>query len=922
VKRGAVVTGTTRGEALFGRDRELRRLRDIVDAVASDEGAALVLAGPAGIGKSSLLRATARAARLPVRHGSGAEPELGLPFAVLHQLLVPLLHRPSAHYAAPARAVRNALVRDGSGPELVVGPVVDLLTAVARNGMVFVVDDAHWSDEVSLDVLLRLSSRPGGPPVGVLLAAQDTSGVPSAARAIPRLDLAPLDAAASTALLSAVAGGALPASVNDQILAWGAGNPRALTELAASLSGDERSGRRPVTDPGGRAGDTEREFVHRAAGLSGGARDLLLLAAVETEGDLDPTGPGGWSALAPTPAAAEVKATGLVGTRDGRPGFCHPLAAAAVLRAAVSADRRRAHRRLAERLTGDGWRDRRAWHLAEASDGRDEEVARLLEGSAGLALERGGYAAAAAALERAAVLTVDEVTHGRRLVRAAEASWRAGLTEQAGDLLARARRAPGPVAVEARASFIEGSIAAAGQAPADAFRALVTTAELARDREPGLSLESLAAAAQVAWWTGQSRWVEEVAVRVRSVGPVDHADVLLREALIGSGHAFAGEPGPAGEHLTRALEQVGAVTHPRLLIFAGQAALLLGDDLTAQRHLEAALAGWRGLEAVSELPFTLALLAGTEAWRGHLSAAQRHAQEGADLADRIGDTRSTAFHLSLRAHICGLQGDEEPSRAAAAEALRLVTGQDVAFLPASALWALGRLDLGRGRPVPALEHLTAIVDPSSGRAHPMVALFAAPDLVEAACRAGRRDLAEPALRPFERWAAAGSTWATAVLPRLRGLLASAADAEACFAGSPGGGQRPFDEGRHQLLYGEHLRRTRQRVRARTELRAALEQFDALGLRPWVERAQAELLATGEHARRRVDHLADRLTPQEVAVARIVAAGATNQEVAAQLFISRKTVESHLHKTYTKLRISARSQLADALDRHLGPDYDG
>jgi len=892
--------------------------------VASGESGAFLLVGAAGVGKSSLLRVTAASAGLPVLWGRGAEPESGLPFGVLHQVLAALLHPRPARSAGQVGAVRDALSRAGAGAgaDVVTEPVLGLLRSVAGDGLVCVVDDAQWSDEASLDVLLRLSSAPGGPPVGILLAARDVESLPHAARAVSQLHVTPLDTEASAALLSAVAGTTLPASVNQQVLAWGAGNPRALTELTGSLSDDELAGRRPVIDAGGRAEVTEREFARRAAGLSHAAHDLLLLAAVGTEGGVDAADFGEWPALVMTAAWAEVLATGLAGLTNGRPRFCHPLAATAVLRASASRDRRRAHRRLAELLADDGRRDRRAWHLAEASEGPDEEVARLLESSVGLALERGGYAAAAAALERAADLTANEASYARWLVRAAEASWRAGRFERAGSLLDRARRVPGPTEVRARARFIEGSIAAAGRAPADAFRALVAAAGLARDHEPGLSLESLAAAAQLAWWTGRSTWADEVAGLARSIRPADDAGVLLREVVIGGGHAFAREPGRAAGHFKLVLERLGSVTDPRLLVFAGQAAMLLGDDLTAQRHLEAALAGWRDLAAVSDLAFTLALLASIEAWRGQFPAADRHATEGTDLADQVGDTRSRTFHLSLRAHIWALKGDEDLSRSAAAEALRLVTGQDVAFLPTSALWALGRLDLGGGRPVPALEHLTALGDPGSGRAHPMVALYAAPDLVEAACRAGRRDLAESALRPFEQWATAGSTWAKAVLPRLRGLLAPPAEAEACFADFLADGRRPFDEGRHWLLFGEHLRRTRQRVRARQELRAALDRFDALGLRPWVERAQAELLATGEHARRRMDHLAGRLTPQEVAIARIVAAGGTNQDVAAQLFISRKTVESHLHKTYTKLRISSRSQLADALDRHLGPDRDG
>jgi DNA-binding NarL/FixJ family response regulator len=229
-----------------------------------------------------------------------------------------------------------------------------------------------------------------------------------------------------------------------------------------------------------------------------------------------------------------------------------------------------------------------------------------------------------------------------------------------------------------------------------------------------------------------------------------------------------------------------------------------------------------------------------------------------------------------------------------------------------ATWALGLLELGSGRPAEALSRLESVVSAGPGSGHPLVGLFAIPDLVEAAARVDHIERARTGLLRFEAWATASRLpWAMAVVARCRGLVSAGPTAVAHLEEAVElhqDGQRPFDGARARLLLGELLRRERRRMDARPHLRAALESFERLGASPWAERAAAELRASGETARRRDPSTAADLTPQELQIARLVADGATNKDVAAQLFLSSRTVDYHLRKVFTKLGLSSRAEL--------------
>ncbi|HEX8627968.1 MAG TPA: helix-turn-helix transcriptional regulator, partial [Catenuloplanes sp.] len=305
-------------------------------------------------------------------------------------------------------------------------------------------------------------------------------------------------------------------------------------------------------------------------------------------------------------------------------------------------------------------------------------------------------------------------------------------------------------------------------------------------------------------------------------------------------------------------------------------------------------------------------MASLEMWTGRYAAAAASATEGLRLALDTGQENPAAHHRGVLAWIAAVQGREQDCRDNAAAALARAIGHRLGPQAAIASWALAVLDVGLGRPTEAFDRLTALAAAGAGEGHPMVKIFAAADLVEVATRTGRDAEARTAATTLQTWADhAGATWGLALAARCQGLLTDGEDADAHFARAVhlhAGSGRPFDAARTELLWGGLLRRRRRRTQARTHLRAACEAFERLGAVPWAELARAELQATGETARKRDPSTVGDLTPQELVIARLVGAGGTNREIAAQLFLSPRTVDYHLHKVFAKLGMSARSEL--------------
>jgi DNA-binding CsgD family transcriptional regulator len=572
--------------------------------------------------------------------------------------------------------------------------------------------------------------------------------------------------------------------------------------------------------------------------------------------------------------------------------------------------------RLAQLAAESGDQLTAARHRMRAATGPSAAAAADAESVAVSDRASGDHASAADAFQVAASLTPDREGQARRLVLAAEEYWNAGKSDLARDLLRAARVLdPGPV-VQARGSLLQGSIAFARGDMGEAYRDFMSSARVTVDSDGDIAVAAgaLLRAAEVAWWSGRRDRAAEVVVAAESLSS-DGSDsaAFVIAVLVGGDHSLAGRHLDAGPHLRHALRLADELHGPRIALLAAQAALLAGEDRAAESLHRRAIEELRETRAIGELPFALQSLASVEIWRGDLSAATGYLAESQQV-DGV-DSEHDAVPPSIRAHVAALRGDAEACRRYVADTMGAADDDVFPTAAASALWALGVLELGLGNPDAALTHLLTVAEGASEYGQPLVSLFSAPDLVEAAVRSGRPEISVAAHRAFDEWAAAGGRWPAVVAPRLRALLASPSDADEYYALAADGAEQadlPLEEGRARLLFGEHLLRTRRRVDARNQLRRALELFEVVGAQRWVERTKKELSATGETARRRDGAEESSLTPRERQIAELVAGGASNHEVATRLFLSRKTVEYHLHKAYTKLGIGSRSQIASAL----------
>jgi ATP/maltotriose-dependent transcriptional regulator MalT len=387
--------------------------------------------------------------------------------------------------------------------------------------------------------------------------------------------------------------------------------------------------------------------------------------------------------------------------------------------------------------------------------------------------------------------------------------------------------------------------------------------------------------------------------------PTNEVEVFLVDLMAGLAHAFTGDTGAAAPLLQEALQHAESLDDPQLLDWAAAAAFSLGDWARARTCRDRAIRLARERGAIGLLPHILSFRANVALWSGRLVDAAADADEAMRLAQDIGAENARALPMACLAWIAGLRGDEAECRRLAEEVLRLALERGLALAAGVATWGLAQLDLGVGRWEEALARLLAIDDQRFLR------VIGAWDRVEACVRAGRVEEAEETIALFAAWAQSASpAWAVPVLADCRALLADPPVAETHFETAVDAldRARPLDRPRIQLHYGEHLRRERRRLDARVQLREAFEGFERLGAAPWAERARRELRATGETARKRdVSPLAE-LTPQELQVARLVRDGATNRAVAAQLFVSPKTVEYHLRKVFAKLGIASRTEL--------------
>ena len=908
---------------LLGRDNEQEVLFRLLDDARAGRSGVLAVVGEAGIGKSALLaRAEEQAAGMNVLRARGVQSEAQIPFAGLFELLRPALPLISQIPGPQAAALESALaLRPASAPgRFAVGAAtLSLLAAYSEQAPVAVlVDDAQWLDGSSADALLFAFRRLVADPVAVVLTVRQ--GEPSLLDGadLPSLQLQGLNRESAAMLLRRHADEPLSPELADRLHRETGGNPLALLELSRDR---QRLADPPPDAPLAAGTSIARVYLQRLRTLPQRTGDALTLASALDGGDVPVLARAAPMLGLDLSDLVPAEAAGLITVQGSRIEFRHPLARSAIYGDAPADRRRELHRALASALP-DSEADRRAWHLALASFGPDDAASSALEQAGQRACQRGAYEVASRAFERAGRLAPEEALHGRLLYAAADAAWLGGLAERAVALLDQAgAHAPAPdlaVAIEhlrGHIAFRRGPITAAQEI-------LLAAAERAAPIDPERAVVMLAEVVAVSTHAGDVAAMRLAADRVVSLLPpaADRRTTFLALFAQGMALIFAGdgEPGaPAMRAAVELLERSDELRDdPRLLPFAALCSPFLREAKAGRALAGRVQAEARRTSAVGVLPAALTNIAIDDAITDRWAEAQAGFHEAIGLARETGRVTDLAAALARLAWLEARQGRPEQSRLHAEEALGLSRQMSLGVSELWAITALGELELTLGRADAALARFEELRAALRSRGIGDPDLFPAPELAELYLRLGRGPEAAKVAEEFTRDAQAkDQPWALARAARCRGLIAAEGESDPHFETAlmlHGRTPDAFETGRTHLAYGARLRRERQRVRAREQLRAAMDLFDRLGASPWSEMARAELAATGETARRRDVTTLNDLTPQELQIALSLAEGRTTRETAAALFLSPKTIEYHLRNVYRKLGIGSRGELKAAM----------
>ena len=909
---------------LLDRVSERDVLERLVAGVCAGESRVLVLRGEAGVGKTALLEHLSAAAEgCRIARAAGVESEIELAFAGLHALCAPMFGR-LMHLPAPQRDALNTAFGQSAGPppdRFLVGlAVLSLLAdAAEEQPLVCIVDDAQWLDRVSAQTLAFVARRLFAEPLGLVFALREL-GNEHGFDGFPELVVGGLPADDARLLLAATLPGPLDVRVRDRILSEAHGNPLALLELprgrtpAALAGGFGLPGAMPLTSR------IEQGFARQLEPLPADTRRLLLLAAAESVGDVTLI----WRAaglleIGPE-AAGPAQAAGLLEIRAGV-RFRHPLVRSAAYRAATAPDRRQVHEALAEATDPQLDPERRAWHRAQAADGPDADVAAELERSASRAAARGGVAAAAAFLERAAELTPDSARRGACALAAARAKFQSGAPEAALALLETAELCPLEELERARVARLRAEIVFALRRGRDAPPMLLDAAAQLEALDPALARETYVEAVGAAMFAGSldaSFGVHKAAEAARSapLPPLPPRSIDL--VLDGMAMWFTERPGIGAPPLRRALhafrdEELDShdATMRWLLLYPVFLPVImwaLWDDDAWHALATRAVRLARETGALNMLPVALVQLSGLQAFGGDFAAASAAVHE----AEAIALATGSAGVVNGRLFLVAWRGVEAEALPLLTAGVENATARGEGLVLAFAGYARSVLYNALGR------YEAAIKSAKDGTEHDAQGLvgWSLAELVEAASRSGRPEIAAAALPQLEERARAANTdWALGVLARSHALMSESEMAEALYREAIERLERTrirVELARAHLVYGEWLRREHRRVDAREQLRVAHDMLGTIGAEAFAERARRELLATGENVRKRTPDTRDSLTPQEAQIARLAADGQTNPEIGAQLFISPRTVEYHLRKVFGKLDISSRKELRGAL----------
>lgn len=900
-------------------------LDDLLAGARSGHSGALVVRGEAGVGKTALLEYCAEQAEdCRVVHVAGVEDELELPFAALHQLFQPLLDHLSGLPEPQARALQVAFgLGVGTAPDrFMVGlAVLSVLSEVAsERALVCIVDDAQWVDDASAQVLGFVARRLLAESVVVLLGVRD-NGEHHPFDRLPTLSLEGLTYNDAKALIAATTAGRVDARVRDRIVAETRGNPLALLELPRVMSRTELVGGFAVPRSDTLSGQMHEHYIERIRALPGQTRQLLTLAAADPTGDSALFWRAGL-ALGLDPEAAGAAESDHLLEVGSHTRFRHPLARSAAYAAGSDADRRAAHAALAAATDMHADPARRVWHLAIAATGPDEALAVELERIAGAAQARGGIAAAAAVLERSVRLTAAAERRFDRALAAASAYLHAADFTEARRLLAQAEGAAFDDLQRARVEKLRGQIGYASHPGPDAPALLVDAAARLEPLDVLLARETYLDAWLAATVAGRTArpggTLLDVSIAALSAAPPPNTprpcDLLL-DALATS---VTKDRRTAAASLHRAMdafldEQLPDNEVLKWGMVASLTAMGLWDleswEMLSTRQIELA----RSSGAIAPLVVTLKGHAVMLAMRGDFEAVSELVAEETALAEVTG-VQLASFAGLL---VAGYRG-----RAGEAATLLSETSEDRRASGHWVAWASAILNNGLGRYPEACEAAELAATSQDG---PFTPTWALPELIEAAVRSGQHVRAAEALEQLYDATVDDSDWALGVLARGRALLSTGTTADSYYQEAVTRLSRTRlqpELARSHLLYGEWLQRENRRVDARTHLRAAHSSFQAMGAEAFTDRARRELIATGESVRNRIVGTSSDLTPQEEHIARLARNGSTNPEIAAELFLSSRTVEWHLRKVFTKLGINSRKELRGVLASRGAPVSSG
>jgi DNA-binding CsgD family transcriptional regulator len=911
--------------ALVGRERELGTVRALLERALGSASIAVVR-GDAGTGKSALLAAAGSNAEdrgMLVLRVTGVQAEARMPFAGLHQLLWPVISRAEGLAKDQRQVLLDAFGSPDTHAEVfLVGlAALNLLSDIAADRPIAVlVDDAQWIDTATLEVLAFTARRLDADPVALIVAQRsgftDHLDVPD----VPEIDLRGLDEHAAAKLLDARFPD-LPEGERDAVLALAMGNPLALLELPKALAEASSQPGEVLSLPR----RLERAFAGRTFDLSPATQSALLVSALDEQLSLEEV-LSATAALAGEPVTlddlAPAESAGLVRLDGHAVRFCHPLISSAVRQAATEARRRDAHAAIAGTLRGDN--SRRVWHRAACALGSDESIATQLEATAMELRQRDG-GLAVTALRRAGELSSTPLRRGRRLVAAAELALELGRDGEVSDLLDRAE--PLPLDAHARHSALWLREALKEASGTGTVRAMVDVADrLTAEGNVRVALRALfTAAVRCYMFKTEPEDSAAVATTVESLQlPTDDPSVAAIRALatpsaradavvasldaITPQHVVTTSPNPAAAaealHLyALALTCVGefrlgvGLQDAAIAGFRAQGRLgLLARALGSHAVVRLGLADWRAASQAADECLRLS---------GYVLGYPDTAADG----ERVLNTGSCLLVLGgVNAH----RGQLDRATELIEESVRVQGGIGSNYTLALIAAARASLSLAAGRPTEAFDHAARIYDPSDAAHHVAVTSWApvVRDLADAGLASGNAQAAVAMLEPLERTGGTDERRGTAAYGD---AVLSGGDFEqryqTALALAP---PSVFFQSRLQLAYGTRLRRERRAIDARAHLRAAAEGFEAVGATPWSERAREELRASGETIRHHAPDRRDELSPQEMQIAQLAAEGLSNRQIAARLFVSHRTVGSHLYKIFPKLGISSRGELAAVL----------